>query len=426
MIKSFTIKNISVLLISFYVTLFNSNAQNFKRNCGSNELYLEQLNANPNLRQERLKLEQFTKDYLSKKNAKTSEVIYKIPVVVHVIHNGEAIGTGQNISDEQIFSQIAVLNKDFRLLNSDQLDQSHPFYNTIADCGIEFCLADKDQNGTTTTGINRYNYLKENWGLISFNLVVKPITAWDREKYLNIWVTQLEENSSGLIGYATFPGTNDKTDGVVIDSKYFGTTGTAVAPHNHGRTTTHEVGHYLNLFHIWGDDSCGTDFVDDTAPHEAPNNECPAFPYKANNNCGSSENGEMFMNYMDYVEGGCMNMFTKGQKERMIAALLGARASLLSSPACSAANGIIEVQAIKTSIYPNPAIDVLNISFASQINIKNLNIFDVNGHNISNLCNNEINDQSIVIHTENLSSGNYFVKIELENQIIHQQFMIIK
>jgi len=151
--------------------------------------------------------------------------------------------------------------------------------------------------------------------------------AWNTGQYLNIWVCNLSNNT---LGYAQFPGGAAATDGVVILTTAFGRYGSASAPFNLGRTATHEVGHWLNLRHIWGDASCGNDFVSDTPTQQAANTGCPSFPKRT---CGNTTNGDMFMNYMDYTDDACMYMFSTGQSSRMNAlfAAGGARASLTTS-----------------------------------------------------------------------------------------------
>ena len=152
--------------------------------------------------------------------------------------------------------------------------------------------------------------------------------VWDSKKYLNIWVCNL---SGSTLGFAQFPGGPESTDGVVVDYLYFGSIGTATAPYDLGRTLTHEVGHWLNLRHIWGDSYCGNDFVDDTPTQQTSNSGCPSFPHIS---CNNGPNGDMFMNYMDYTHDDCLIMFTNGQKNRMIAALLNSRSELLDNNLC--------------------------------------------------------------------------------------------
>jgi len=251
-----------------------------------------------------------------------------IPVVVHVIYKNSS----QNISDAQIFSQIDILNEDFRMNNSDASSVPSAFAGAAADCEIEFCLAVRDPNGNVTTGITRtYTTTSSFSGYTSMKYSsTGGQDAWNTSDYLNIWVCNL---ASGLLGFATFPGGNSSTDGVVCDYAYFGNTGTATSPYDLGRTATHEVGHWLNLYHIWGDSYCGNDYVSDTPKHEESNYGCPSYPH-ASSCSGTGSSGEMFMNYMDYTNDACMFMFSTGQKNRMRATLNGSRSSLLSSLGC--------------------------------------------------------------------------------------------
>jgi hypothetical protein len=250
---------------------------------------------------------------------------------VHVVYNT----TAENISDAQIQSQITVLNQDFRRLNADVANTPSAFSGLVGDANIEFCLATTDPNGNPTNGVLRVPTSATSF---STNNTVKSSTsggsnAWNASRYLNMWVCDI---SGSILGYAQFPGGSASTDGVVIDYQYFGTNGTATAPFNKGRTATHEVGHWLNLFHIWGDDGTGctgSDQVTDTPNAAGSNVGCPAFPRVT---CSNGPNGDMFMNYMDYTDDACMYMFSNGQVARMQAlfATGGARASLLTSNGC--------------------------------------------------------------------------------------------
>ncbi len=248
-----------------------------------------------------------------------------IPVVVHVLHQGEAIGSGLNISMPQIQSQIDVLNEDFRRLNADASNTPGTFTGVVADVGIEFVLACVDPDGYPSDGIIRQQtpfssfvripYIDgtTNEGATGIKFAPTGSDAWPSDRYLNIWVCNLANN---LLGYAQFPDkldTSPATDGVVITTTAFGRTGNVTAPFNKGRTTTHEVGHWLNLIHIWGDDICGDDLVADTPTQGAPRYHCPSHPQTS---CNSND---MFMNYMDYTNDACMNLFTQGQADRMLA-----------------------------------------------------------------------------------------------------------
>lgn len=268
-------------------------------------------------------------------NPSTQKASRNIPVVVHVLHNGDAVGSNENISLAQINSQITVLNADFSATNADYANTPAAFNTVKGNLDIQFCLAQTDPNGQPTTGINRVNT-----GVASYTTgtieAAKPATQWDPTKYFNIWVCNL---GGGILGYAQFPNSGAaNTDGVVITYWAFGSTGTVSAPYNKGRTTTHEIGHCLGLYHIWGDDgtACtGSDQVADTPNQADENYGCPNFA--TNISCGNA--GDMAMNYMDYTDDQCMYMFTNGQKARVDAVLASAprRASLLTSTVCNTA-----------------------------------------------------------------------------------------
>jgi hypothetical protein len=250
---------------------------------------------------------------------------YLIPVVVHVIHNGEPVGTGSNIPDAQIFSQIAVLNKDFQRLNNDANLTPPEFAAVAGSLNIEFVLARRDPNGLPTTGINRVTGTKTSW-TISDNATFKALSYWNANDYLNIWVIPFSGSTLGfaqypvssLEGLAPVQGGTAATDGIVVDFRVFGSVddGSFVIDkdYNKGRTATHEIGHFLGLRHIWGDANCGEDFVSDTPRQQTSTSNCPSHP--ATTFCGASI-VKMFQNYMDYTFDGCMNLFTAGQVARM-------------------------------------------------------------------------------------------------------------
>lgn len=251
---------------------------------------------------------------------------YTIPVVVHIIHNGEAVGTGTNISDAQVQSQINVLNQDFRRLNPDAFKTPGDFTGVAGSMSVEFVLAKRDPLGLFSGGIVRVNGGHTAWNLNDEG-IFKGLSFWPSEDYLNIWVVNL---SGSDIGYASFPvsnlpGMEDAVnnrliDGVIIDYKVFGSKNDGFydldSRYNVGRTATHEIGHFLGLRHIWGDVSgCGgTDYVDDTPPQNGATFDCPStHPIISCNNTA-----KMYQNYMDYTQDACMNLFTKKQVERMV------------------------------------------------------------------------------------------------------------
>lgn len=259
------------------------------------------------------------------------QTVLRIPVVVHVLYKTSQ----QNISDAQIMSQLKVMNEDFRRMNPDTSNTPEIWRSIAADAHIEFCLATQDPNGNPTNGIVR-RPTKVN----SFTTDDKvKLTnqggddAWDTKKYLNIWVCNL---TGGLLGYGEFPTNNySSTFGLVVAYYAFGTEGNVNANTKRGRTTIHEISHCFNLRHIWADDGGGCiydDGVDDTPKQSGPSNGCPAFPFK--DACQPDTPGIMFMNYLDYSNDACMNMFTSGQITRMRAALQLFYPSLLNSALC--------------------------------------------------------------------------------------------
>jgi hypothetical protein len=245
----------------------------------------------------------------------------RIPVVVHVVWRDEA----EDLSKRQIQSQIAALNRDFRARNPDRKHVPGVWLGLVADTGIEFALATHGPDGKRSEGITRTKTTRASFGTGDSVKAASSGGAdpWPSDRYLNLWVCTL---AAGLLGYAQFPGGPKRTDGVVVTSRAFGTTGTATAPFDRGRTTVHEVGHWLNLRHIWGDteDCSGSDFVADTPNAAGPNYGKPRFPKVS---CANGPNGDMFMNYMDYVDDAAMLLFTPEQVARMHATLQGPRRS---------------------------------------------------------------------------------------------------
>jgi ABC-type taurine transport system substrate-binding protein len=293
------------------------------RTCGTMNVHRRLLSTVPEYGRIRGEIENHARRYESGKLAAERIGVTRIPVVVHVLWNS----AGQNISDAQIASQIAVLNRDFRRTNPDVSITPAPFLPLASDARIEFELANLTPDGAPTSGIERrqtsVTSFSDNDAVKSF--ASGGMNAWPNDRYLNIWVCPL---GASLLGYAQFPGGPSATDGVVILHSAFGTIGSAAAPFNLGRTATHEIGHWLNLNHIWGDDGngcSGTDNVADTPNQGGFNTGAPSFPHVS---CSNGPNGDMFMNYMDYVDDRAMVMFSAGQVARMQACLDGVRSTL--------------------------------------------------------------------------------------------------
>jgi hypothetical protein len=294
-----------------------------RRNCGCMSVHYWLLEQHPEYRQAQSELEHLV--VAARRAARVGPTKpYLIDVVVHVL---QSPGMGR-VTAAQVAAQIKVLNHDYRATNPDQKKVPAVWKGMIADAMIEFQLATRDPTGKPTTGIL---YVPTNEAMFGQNDSMKDparggCLPWAADRYLNIWVCPLKDN---LLGYAQFPGGPAETDGVVIAPHAFGTGGTAQAPFNKGRTCTHEIGHYLNLRHIWGDtpDCSGGDSVDDTPNAEGPNYGTPTFPKIS---CQNGPNGDMFMNYMDYVDDAAMFMFTPEQVSRMHATIEGPRKTLWS------------------------------------------------------------------------------------------------
>jgi len=353
---------------------------------------------------------------ISGRDTLKNEVIV-IPVVVHVLYHTSI----QNISDEQVLSQLAVLNNDYRRLNADIVNAPEPFKNIAGDARIVFCLAKMDPNGRYSPGII-HKYTREVLFLSDDAMKFSSSggdDGWDSKKYLNIWVCNLFGHT---LGYSVLPGGDAEKDGIVIQFDAFGTTGTAAAPFNKGRTTTHEVGHWLGLRHLWGDAACGDDSINDTPPQQTNNKGCPAFPHLSS--CSNDSNGDMFMNYMDFTDDACMNMFTEGQKNvmRSMFALGSPRNSFLNLSVCDsslAQGGPLPVDSASNkadiSVYPNPFTNQVTINYKNVADIagKTIRIYDITGKLVFVQI---IKSQKISVALNNLPNGMYFLKIESRNK----------
>lgn len=272
-----------------------------QRHCAADDVLKAQIKADPSLRQRMDAIEDFTQRVSANpQQYRLVNGIIEIPVVFNVLYKTSA----QNVSLTQLQSQIDVLNEDYSATNADYNLTST--YNSVksGNIGVRFVLDAVNRRSTTKTSWSTNDAMKKS---------AKGIAPTSPTTKLNIWVCNM---GGGILGYAQFPGGNSATDGVVLDDNATGRTGTAAAPFNKGRTATHEVGHWMNLRHIWGDATCGNDQVGDTPTHNTANYGCPATGHKST--CSGTP-VEMTMNYMDYTDDACMYMFSLGQKSRMLA-----------------------------------------------------------------------------------------------------------
>ena len=377
-------------------------------------------------------------------NLRIAEKLLKIPVVVHVIHNNSAniiggIGNA-NITDAQIKSQIVILNEDYRRKSGTRGFNAN---SVGTDMEIEFFLAVIDPKGLVTTGITRTFVDKSSWNLSGDSQILAKTIHWDYEKYLNIWVVK---NNGGTIGYSGFPydsrliglGTTPQDiidqnifDGVVSDSRYFGNCcGVEGNTYNYGRTTTHEIGHYLGLLHPDGDENCGTDYCDDTPQIEGLNKttSCPVLTSK----CSGEVRTNMIENYMDYSPDRCMNTFTNDQKKRVRSALnlsikrqrllINSELALGIEPPANANNKNLQIS-------PNPILP--NINSILSIQFSGIRDLTISIYSMIGILQNEesyTGQKSNVfeLNTDKLRSGQYIVKVKFGGEIATEKIIVIK
>ena len=386
--------------------------------CTSAEYRQQLFNRVPGFASKASAIEMFTKRFINRQTTTTNDTssttrvvpdVITIPVVVHIVYHSSS----QNITDAQVRSQIDVLNKDYRRQNTDAVNTPQVFQSVAADCGFRFELATADPNGNATSGI-----VRKYTDILGFNISddVKSSSrggddAWDADHYLNIWVTNL---SSGVFGYSSIPGSPKDKDGVVIQYTAFGTTGTVASPFNKGRTTTHEVGHWLNLYHTWGDAECGDDQVDDTPPQRAANRGCPG---EIRVTCGNGPLGDMYMNFMDFTDDACMNLFTNGQRERMrsLFAAGGARNAMLSSLAVNSSSrqpgfgsGSTSENSFTIKVYPNPTADAVFVQSSIEHGVVSmLNVYNEMGQKVMSV---RLTQQVQQLNISFLKAGIYYLK----------------
>ncbi len=330
--------------------------------------------------------------------------VIRIPVVVHILYKESS----QNISDAQVLSQLRVLNADFGRRNADTGNTPERFRGVAGSVPIEFVLATVDPEGRSTTGIIRkatnstYFYSDDR---IKYSAQGGD-DAWDSRSYLNIWVG----NMRGVLGYSSVPGCAADKDGVVIAASAFGTINTA-APYHLGRTAIHEIGHWLGLKHIWGDTYCGDDGVSDTPQQGNFTGGCPT---GFRTSCNNAATGDMYMNFMDLTNDACMNIFTRGQRDRILAGFTtgGYRRSLLESRALGQPWNAEPLPTIPTPdhdfrAYPNPVREGLQLSLGSSWLGQQVELVNVNGVVVKRI---RLSSASMQLELGTLTPGIYFLR----------------
>jgi len=368
-------------------------------------------------------------------NGRIGETVYRIPVVVHVIHSNASGVIGgpdnPNISEEQIKSQIRVLNEDYRRLPGTRGFNDNP---VGADTGIEFFLAQVDPSGKPTNGITRHFYTRQTtFDVYDDDLLLSQIAYWPSDRYLNIWVAPLASRSgTEYLGYSQFPTapitpfeaeSDERTDGVMIDYRTFGSeigTVNQRPAYRLGRSTTHEVAHWLGLLHTWGDAFCGDDYCADTPPTESPNNtfECT----ERFSNCSGTRTRNQIENYLDYSPDACMNLFTRNQRARM-------RAILEVSPRrkrlIQSVNPLPQPEALTVNLYPNPTSDVATLEvFFSGFRSFSVTVYDLLGRQYRNLQYADYPSTSLTIPVRSLPNGLYLVKVLAGSETVTRRLLI--
>ncbi|QNF32781.1 T9SS type A sorting domain-containing protein [Adhaeribacter swui] len=322
-----------VFIISFFLINNAALAQQTapSRRCATNQVTQQLAQRLPGIAAQQQRAKRQAQVFQQqKKLARLQQPVIVVPVVFHVVYRTSR----ENISTEQILSQLDVLNTDYRRMNADSAKTLPQFKNRAADTRIQFCLATRDPNGQPTTGITRKRTTATSFDLddaVKFSSYSGQ-DAWDAERYLNIWVCNL---SGETLGYSQYPGGPTETDGVVLDYTTIGQppVNPFASNYNLGRTGTHEIGHWLGLQHIWGDiddGSCSdSDDIADTPNQDKASSGCPTGTVVSCNN--SLQGGNMYQNFMDYTDDACMNLFTQGQAEYMQSILNTVRQDILTT-----------------------------------------------------------------------------------------------
>ncbi|HXB35762.1 MAG TPA: M43 family zinc metalloprotease [Puia sp.] len=405
--------------------------------CRSTDYRRHALQVNPALAETAASIEAFTANTLRNRpvivtgggstgttttteNNNATVPVITIPVVVHIVYQTSA----ENIPDAQVQSQIDVLNTDYQKKNRDTAEIPSYYRSLAANCGFRFGLAELDTNGQATTGIVRR---QTNVAAFTIDDGIKFSSSggddgWDRDRYLNVWVGNL---TGGILGYSSVIGGPKATDGVVVLYTAFGTNGTATVPFNLGRTTVHEVGHWLNMIHTWGDDSCGNDQVADTPPQEGPDYGDPGGIVIS---CGNDPYGNLYQDYMDFTNDIGMHLFTYGQRARMRTLFVegGFRYPLLSSNvpvalADSTWGG--DQPAISITTFPNPAVSGVTVNLADPSSVGGLlEVYDQVGRQVLTM---RVTSMQLQLDVSSWSAGMYFIRVSEGGKAVSAKLMKI-
>lgn len=447
--RTFRLSLYSLFLIGFLSINYVS-AQIKSERCGTMPMYEQHLKKN--WRKQNLQsFETWMAKKISQRSTqRTQATVYTIPVIVHIVHPGDELGDASNISKEQVLSQITVMNEDFRRTNSDASNTPSAFSSVAADTEIQFELAVLDTSGNKLEepGIHRYkDDSRQGWTMSDIESTLKPATSWNPSKYLNIWVVPFPAGSSTL-GYAQFPEqsgldgittdpTTDKpeTDGVVINTKFFGSNYTdagssfnLVTNFDRGRTATHEVGHWLGLRHIWGDGGCSVDdYCADTPAAGGNNDGLGDCTYPGPNSCTSDEFHDMFQNYMDYTNDACMNLFTNDQKTRMRTVLESSprRKEVVTNAQLVLAVNTPLAALSSSNVYPNPMQGNAKVSLENKLtgNIEVI-ITDLTGKVLQQQTSKKLGESwSQIIATGELSAGVYIITLKMKEGSISKRLV---